>query len=126
MLFDNALWKVALTGIASNTRSHRWFGVGGILYKGTLARNLRCSRRRRIDEVNASAPVLVDQSAANCLEEAVRSFTAMRHRYQSSRADVTFRYPVPVFRVVRWSSIHCFQTRITVELFCCTRALIAR
>ncbi|GFT28694.1 dynein heavy chain 2, axonemal [Trichonephila clavipes] len=38
----------------------------GILYKGTLARNLLCSRRRRIDEADISTLVAVDQRAANC------------------------------------------------------------
>ncbi|GFU68038.1 uncharacterized protein TNCV_2823811 [Trichonephila clavipes] len=66
-------------------------------------------------------PVAVDQRAANCLEEAVLSFTVMRNRCRSSCPDVTFRHPLPVFRVVRCSSVHCFQTRITVELFLCLR-----
>ncbi|GFX25343.1 uncharacterized protein TNCV_1275031 [Trichonephila clavipes] len=48
----------------------------GILYKGTLARNPRGSRCRRIDEDEISTPVAVNQRAANCLGEAVRSFTA--------------------------------------------------
>ncbi|GFS63048.1 uncharacterized protein TNCV_3743081 [Trichonephila clavipes] len=96
----------------------------GILYKGNIARNPRCRRRRRIDEVDISTPVVVDQSDANCLEQAVRSFTTMRSRCRSSHADVTFRYTLPVFPVIRHSSIHRFQTRITVELFRCTRAPI--
>ncbi|GFY10054.1 uncharacterized protein TNCV_1945991 [Trichonephila clavipes] len=61
-------------------RGHRWFAVRGILYKDTLAHNPRCSRHRQIDETDISIPVAVDQRAANCLEEAVRSFTAMRSR----------------------------------------------
>ncbi|GFU97255.1 uncharacterized protein TNCV_162711 [Trichonephila clavipes] len=44
--------------------SHRWFAVRGILYKGTLARNPLCSRRRRIDETDISTRVAVDQRAA--------------------------------------------------------------
>ncbi|GFS89315.1 uncharacterized protein TNCV_3399891 [Trichonephila clavipes] len=88
---------------------------GGILYKGTLSRSPRCSRRRRIDEVDIKTPVPVDQRSTNCLEEAVRSFTGSRFR--SLRSDVNFRRPLPVFLVVRCSSVHCFQTRITVELF---------
>ena len=94
----------------------------GILYKGTLARSPRCSRHRRIDEAGISAPVAVDQSAANCLEEALWSFTAMRSRCRSSSADVFSRRPLPVFGVIRCSSVHCFQTRITVEQFRCTQA----
>ncbi|GFX77766.1 uncharacterized protein TNCV_1106831 [Trichonephila clavipes] len=97
----------------------------GILYTNYLARNPRCSRRRQIDEANISTPVAVDQRAANCLEEAVQSFTAMRSRCRSSRADATFRRPLPVFRVVRGSSVYCFQICITVELFNCTRSPIA-
>ncbi|GFV83539.1 uncharacterized protein TNCV_5120291 [Trichonephila clavipes] len=77
----------------------------GILYKGTLARNPRCSRRQRTDEAVISTPVEVNQRAANSLEEAVRSFTTMRSRCRSSCADVTFRRPLPVFRVVRCSSV---------------------
>ncbi|GFU79695.1 uncharacterized protein TNCV_4037021 [Trichonephila clavipes] len=98
--------------------------VRGILYKGTLARNPRCSKRQRIDKADINSPVAVDQRAANCLEEVVRSFTAMRSRYRSSRTDVTFRRPLPVFRVVLYSSAHCFQTHITVKLFRCTRTPI--
>ncbi|GFT48767.1 uncharacterized protein TNCV_595291 [Trichonephila clavipes] len=58
----------------------RWFAVRGVLYKNTLARNSWCSRRRRVIEVDISTPVAVDQRAANCLEEAIRSFTAIRSR----------------------------------------------
>ncbi|GFV50625.1 uncharacterized protein TNCV_2212881 [Trichonephila clavipes] len=97
-----------------------------VINTGTLARNTRCSRRRRIDEADISTPVAVDQLAANCLEEAVRSFTTMWNRFRSLRADVTLHLPLPVFRVPRCSSVHCFQTRITVELFHCTRAPIVR
>ncbi|GFV18728.1 uncharacterized protein TNCV_4756151 [Trichonephila clavipes] len=50
----------------------------GILYKGTLARNPRYSRHRRFDEADISTPVAIDQRTANCLDEAVRSFIAMR------------------------------------------------
>ncbi|GFU76616.1 uncharacterized protein TNCV_1272651 [Trichonephila clavipes] len=106
-------------------RSLRWFAVKGILYKGTLARNPRCRRRRRIDEADIITPVAVDQCAANCLEEAVRSLTTMWSRCRWSRSDVTFHRPLPVFRVVRCSSVYYFQTRITVELFHWTRAPIA-
>ncbi|GFW55086.1 uncharacterized protein TNCV_2787011 [Trichonephila clavipes] len=80
-----------------------------------------------IDELtiaDISTPVTVSQRAANCLEEAVRSFTIMRSRCQTSRADVTFLHPLPVFRVVRCLSVPCFQTRIAVELFRCTRTPI--
>ncbi|GFY11089.1 uncharacterized protein TNCV_4470751 [Trichonephila clavipes] len=75
----------------------------GILYKDTLALNPRCSRLRRIDEVDISTPVEVDQRAAYCLEEAVRLFTAMRSRCQSSRADVTSIVHCQLFDV-RWST----------------------
>ncbi|GFV14291.1 uncharacterized protein TNCV_807231 [Trichonephila clavipes] len=104
----------------------RWFIVRGILYKGTLARNPRCSRHRRIDEADISTPVAVDQRAANYLEKAAKSFNAMRSRCRLSHADVTFRRPLPVFRVVRCSSVYCFQTRINVKLFHCTRAPMAQ
>ncbi|GFT38074.1 uncharacterized protein TNCV_4103121 [Trichonephila clavipes] len=103
----------------------RWFAVRGILSKGTLARNPWCSRHQRTDEADISEPVAVDQCAANCLKEAARSFTAMRSRCRSPRADVTFRRPLPVFRVVWGSSVYCFQSRITLELFRYTRAPIA-
>ncbi|GFU59732.1 uncharacterized protein TNCV_3186881 [Trichonephila clavipes] len=98
----------------------------GILHKGTFARNPRCSRHQRIDEADISTLVALDQRDANCLGEAVRSFIAMWSRCRSSYADVTFRHPLPVFLVVRCSSAYCFQTRITVELFRCARAPIAR
>ncbi|GFV42831.1 uncharacterized protein TNCV_3580811 [Trichonephila clavipes] len=97
----------------------------GILYKCTLPRNPRSSRLGRIDEADSSALAAVNQLSTNCLEEAVRSFTAMLSRCRSSCADVTFRHPLPVFRVVRYSSVYCFQTRITLwncsaayELYC--------
>ncbi|GFV67625.1 hypothetical protein TNCV_4623051 [Trichonephila clavipes] len=51
-------------------------------------------------------PVAVNQRAVNCLEEAVRSFTAMWSRCRSSRADITFLHLLPVLRVVRCSSVH--------------------
>ncbi|GFW72523.1 uncharacterized protein TNCV_3797511 [Trichonephila clavipes] len=79
-----------------------------------------------VNEVGISTPVAVDQRVANYLEETVRSFTAMRSKCRSSRADITFRRPLPVLRVVRCSLVHCLQTCITVELFHCTRAPIAR
>ncbi|GFX58274.1 uncharacterized protein TNCV_4050321 [Trichonephila clavipes] len=78
------------------------------MYKSTLVHNPRCSRRRRIDETDISTSVAVDQRAANFLEEAVRSLTAMRSRCRSSRTDVTSRHKLIVFRVVRSSSVHCF------------------
>ncbi|GFV60394.1 uncharacterized protein TNCV_3470291 [Trichonephila clavipes] len=98
----------------------------GILYKGKLASNPRCSRRQRINEADISAPVEVDQSAVNYLEEDVRSFHDMRIRCRSSRADVTLRHLMQGFRVVRSWLVRCFQTRITVKLFRCTRAPMAR
>ncbi|GFT72537.1 uncharacterized protein TNCV_973991 [Trichonephila clavipes] len=70
--------------------SRRWFAMRGILYKGTLTRNPWCSRRQRIDEADISTLIAVNQRAANCLEEAIWSFTIMR----SSRTDVTFRRPL--------------------------------
>ncbi|GFW59502.1 hypothetical protein TNCV_3221561 [Trichonephila clavipes] len=36
-----------------------------------------------VDEADISTPVALDQRAANCLEEAVRSFTAMRSKQVS-------------------------------------------
>ncbi|GFT00644.1 uncharacterized protein TNCV_141891 [Trichonephila clavipes] len=99
----------ALCSRAHCRHSRRWLAVKGILYEGTFARNPRCSRRQRIDEADISTPVAVDQRATNYLEEAVRSFTAMRKRCRSLRADVIFRRPLSVFRVVRCSSF--VQTR---------------
>ena len=98
----------------------------GVLYKCTLVRSPRCSRHRHIDEADTSTPVAVDQAAVNCLEKAAWSFTAMRNRCRSLRANVIFRRPLTIFRVVWWKLVHCFQTRITVELFRCTRSVIAR
>ncbi|GFU02696.1 RNase H domain-containing protein [Trichonephila clavipes] len=50
----------------------------------------------------------------------------MRSRCRPSRADVTFRRSLPIFRVVLCSWVHYFQTHITVEPFRCARAPIAR
>ncbi|GFV41954.1 uncharacterized protein TNCV_3229061 [Trichonephila clavipes] len=100
--------------------SHRLSAMRGILYKGILTHNPWCSRHRRINEAGISASVAVDQRAVNCPEDVIRPFTVMRSRCRSSRTDVTFLHPLPVFRVVLCSSIHCFQTRITVELFRCS------
>ncbi|GFX45812.1 uncharacterized protein TNCV_934511 [Trichonephila clavipes] len=72
----------ALCSLDHCRRSRRYFAVRGILYKGTIARNPQCSRRQRIDEVDIRTSVAVDQRAANCLEEAVRSFTAMLSKCQ--------------------------------------------
>ncbi|GFW21090.1 hypothetical protein TNCV_2703301 [Trichonephila clavipes] len=56
------------------------------IYKETdqYVRNIYKTRRRRIDEADISTPVVIDQRAANYLEEAVRSFTTMRSRSRSS------------------------------------------
>ncbi|GFU74999.1 transposable element Tcb2 transposase [Trichonephila clavipes] len=106
--------------------ARRGFPVKGILYKGTLACNPRCSKRRRIDEADISMPVALDQRATNFLEEAVRSFTAMRSRCRLSHADVILHRPLPVFRFRESCSvlICSLHTRITLELFHCTRALL--
>ncbi|GFU46918.1 hypothetical protein TNCV_3790031 [Trichonephila clavipes] len=69
------------------------------MYKGTLASNPRCSRHRRIDEADISTPVAVDHSAANCLEEAVRS--TMRSRCRSSRVAGIDRHASQVSIVTR-------------------------
>ncbi|GFU58094.1 hypothetical protein TNCV_3834841 [Trichonephila clavipes] len=50
------------------------------MYKNIIACNPRCSRRRRIDEADISAPGTVDQRAANCLKEAERSSTTLWSR----------------------------------------------
>ncbi|GFU92176.1 uncharacterized protein TNCV_2530351 [Trichonephila clavipes] len=91
--------------------------VRGMLYKGTLARNPQCSRRRQTDEANISTHVTVDQRAVHFLDEVIRSFTAMRNMCRSSSEDITFRRPLPSFRVDRCSSVQCFQAPITLELF---------
>ncbi|GFW91248.1 uncharacterized protein TNCV_736631 [Trichonephila clavipes] len=125
-------WCGGLFGDRSTSRSVGFlfcyvmrFGSVDEILECTLARNPRCSRRRRIDKADISTFVAVDQRAANCLEEAVRSFTTMWSKFRSSHADVTFRHPLPVFRVVWCSPVHCLQTCVTVELFRCTRAPIA-
>ncbi|GFX29384.1 uncharacterized protein TNCV_3997601 [Trichonephila clavipes] len=88
---------VSERGLLCHGRSRRWFAVRRFLYKGTFTRNPRYSRRRRIDETDISTHVAVDQRVTNCLEEAVRSFTAMWSRCRSSRVDVTFRRPLLIF-----------------------------
>ncbi|GFS69298.1 uncharacterized protein TNCV_4011141 [Trichonephila clavipes] len=118
---------LASSGYKEVEKLHRrWFALWGILYKGTHAHNPRCSISQRIYKADISTPVVVDYRAANCLEKVVRSFTTMQTRCRSSRTDFPFRRPLPVFRVVRFSSVHCFQTRMAVELFLCTRAPIER
>ncbi|GFU89786.1 HTH_Tnp_Tc3_2 domain-containing protein [Trichonephila clavipes] len=52
-----------------------------------------------MDEADIGTPIEVDQRASNCLDNAARSFTAMRSRCRSSRTDVTFHHPLLVFRV---------------------------
>ncbi|GFV61247.1 uncharacterized protein TNCV_500391 [Trichonephila clavipes] len=104
----------------------RWFAVRGSCIKAPLHAIHGAADVDELKKPILVKPVAVDQRAANCLEETVRSFPAMRSRCRSSRTDVTFRHPLPVFRVVRCSSEHCFLTHITVELFRCTRAPIAR
>ncbi|GFW12723.1 uncharacterized protein TNCV_3884331 [Trichonephila clavipes] len=106
--------------------SRLWFPVRRILYKGILVRNIRCSRHQQIDEADISTSVAIDPRAANCLEESCTVFYRQRTRSQSSRANPTFRRPLPVFGVVRFSSVHCLQIRSTVELFRSTRAAIER
>ena len=51
--------------------SRRWFAARRILYKNTLTRNSRWSRRQRIYEAYITTLVAVDQLDANCLEEVV-------------------------------------------------------
>ncbi|GFT70763.1 uncharacterized protein TNCV_2490991 [Trichonephila clavipes] len=87
----------------------------GILHKGPLARNPWCSRRRRIDAAEISTPVTVDQRAATCLEDAVRSFTAMRSRCRSSRADVIFHRPLIS------NSYHCGTDPLHTISYCAIR-----
>ncbi|GFW14652.1 uncharacterized protein TNCV_1561151 [Trichonephila clavipes] len=96
------------------------------MYKDTLASSPRCSGRRRIDEADIRTPAALDQCALNCLEEAVHAVKDIRAGVDRRGADVTFRHPLPVLRVVRCSSIHCFQIRNAMELFRCQRDAIVR
>ncbi|GFX62546.1 uncharacterized protein TNCV_1006191 [Trichonephila clavipes] len=80
---------------------------------------------QRINKADINTPVVVDQHAANCLQETVWSFTAKRTRCLSLRSDVSFLRPLPVFRVVWYLSVFCFRT-LTVELLRCTRTAIAQ
>ncbi|GFU54286.1 hypothetical protein TNCV_576691 [Trichonephila clavipes] len=51
----------------------------------------------------------------------------MQSRCQSSRTDVTFHHPLSIFSSCSGCSlVHCFQTRITVELLRYTEVPIAR
>ncbi|GFT99724.1 transposable element Tcb1 transposase [Trichonephila clavipes] len=79
----------------------------GILYTEILSRSLLCRRRRRkkINEADINTSVAVDQRAANCLGETIQSVTGMQTSYLSSRADVTFYRPLPVFQDVRCSLV---------------------
>ena len=145
MPFDDTLWTATFTGIASNTNVTFIFpntevrcywkdnflaislpGSQFLMSPLQMQATLVCREGdKRIHEPDISTPVAVDQRAANCQEEASRLFRAMWSRCQSSLADITFRHPLPVFRFVRCSSVHCFQTTITLKLFHCTRAAVA-
>ena len=64
--------------------SYRWFKVKGILHKSILTGSPLCSTIVPlcwwIDKTDIRTTVAVDQRAANCMEEAVLSFTAMQSR----------------------------------------------
>lgn len=107
-------------------RRRRWLCVRRILYKGVVAHSQQCSRHWWIDKAESDAPVSVVQSADYYLNKAVLSVSAMRTKCLSLHVEDTFQYLQPYFRVVQFSSIHCFETRITVLLLLSTRAAIAR
>ncbi|GFV96052.1 hypothetical protein TNCV_1870141 [Trichonephila clavipes] len=97
-----------------------------VCHAQSLAPNPWRSGRRRIGEADISTPVTVNQRAANCLEEAVGSFTAMWRAGVDRRVlalpSVVYYQFFELFGVRRSTA---FQTHITVELFRCTRAPIA-
>ena len=106
--------------------SRRWLAVRRILFKVSLYAVYRAAKRRRLYEADISTSVALEQRSADSLEETIWSFIVMRSSCQSSRTDGTFHHSLPVFRVVRCSSVHCFQTRITEDLYRNTWAAISR
>ena len=83
-------------------------------------------RRRTVEAEDKSKRVAVLQRQLNIVNEAVRSVTAMRTRWRSSRAVGTLRGPVPARLCARPSSLHWFYTRITVVAACPVRAAMSR
>ncbi|GFU90175.1 uncharacterized protein TNCV_3873791 [Trichonephila clavipes] len=82
-------------------------------------------RRRRIDEADVSTPLVVDQHAAKCLEEAERSFTAMRCRCRTSPSDVTLCCSLPVFSScsvlvgpLHQNSLYCENVPLHMSSYC--------
>ncbi|GFX84828.1 hypothetical protein TNCV_1229581 [Trichonephila clavipes] len=130
MTFDNALWKVAFIGISSNTNVANMVQIKeGFIRKDNL---LLISPPgfhgvADVDEADINTPITVDQHAANCLEEAVPSFTAMRTKCLPSHADVTYRRPLPVFPscpvlvgLQLPNSHHCETVPLYTSCYCVT------
>ncbi|GFT81581.1 hypothetical protein TNCV_3674131 [Trichonephila clavipes] len=94
----------------------------GILYKGTLAHNPRCSRLR------GSRRSYTTSIRPTCCQMPGESCTVIHRSYGAGvdRRALTIRRPLLVFRVVRCLLVHCFQTHSTEKLFRCIRATIAR
>ncbi|GFW49457.1 hypothetical protein TNCV_3059641 [Trichonephila clavipes] len=138
MSFDNTLWKAAFTGIASKTNADIMVPQlkRDSSEKTTWCQSAFqalcwvCCRRRsqcaaNVDKLTKPTLVAVDQRAVNCLEEAVRSFTAMRSRCRSSPAGVTFRRPLPGFPSCSVlvgpllpNSHHCGTVRLHTSSYC--------
>ncbi|GFT04597.1 hypothetical protein TNCV_333721 [Trichonephila clavipes] len=122
MSFDNALWKAALIGIASNTNTT------------TLVRELKSEHLERHLSANQLARLWAYKSIPDA---AVDGFPSRLKCYQLPRrscrviqrgVDCLRHLPSTAgsFRVVRCSFVLCFQTCITEELFRCPRAPIER
>ncbi|GFT63790.1 hypothetical protein TNCV_3538711 [Trichonephila clavipes] len=74
----------ALCSLAHCRRRRRWFDVKRILYRHFCTQSV-VQQTLTNWQTDNSTPVAVHRRAANCLEEAVLSFTAMLSRYRSSR-----------------------------------------
>ena len=102
----------------------RWWSLDNGSRRNGMRTALK--RRRRAVEADRFKPVAVFQRKVNTVDEAVRSVTAMRTRWRSSRAVVILRSPVSARLCVRPSSLHWFHTRITVIAACPVRAAMSR
>ena len=71
-------------------------------------------RWQRTVEADRFKPITVLQCQPNTVDEAVQSVMAMRTRWWSSHAVITFCGPVCARLCVQPSSLHWFHTHITV------------
>ncbi|GFX51142.1 hypothetical protein TNCV_2734931 [Trichonephila clavipes] len=76
MAFDNAFWKTMFSSIVSNTNAAVMVPQIKVGFEFLHA----VHGTEGVYEAGINTPVAVDQRAANCLKETIRSFTTMRTR----------------------------------------------